>query len=180
MSASPPTQNCPSRESRWKRRATTCGASGLLPSTQARAWNTRSRQVGGKATKRFRIWNTSWSTPATRPRSICGERESEPAKPESAAGTKTGPELKEMTDAKETAAGHRLDVRQPEAQFHAEAVGTIANILWVFPTSLVFFGVYGLVIGNRVKREVEIQGLDIHEMGVAGYIDDDPKTRKAT
>jgi uncharacterized protein (TIGR03000 family) len=102
-----------------------------------------------------------------------GARDMAPDKPDSTA-TKPGPELKEMTDAKET--GVTGWMYGNPSQFHAEAVGVAANILWVFPTSLLFFGLYGLVIGNRVKREVEVQGLDIHEMGVAGYIDDDPKT----
>jgi ammonia channel protein AmtB len=61
-------------------------------------------------------------------------------------------------------------------QFYAEAIGVAANILWVFPTSLLFFGIYGLIFGNRVKPEAEIQGIDVSEMGVAGYINDDPKT----
>jgi len=58
-------------------------------------------------------------------------------------------------------------------QLTAEAIGVLANIAWVFPVSLLFFKVCDLVVGNRVSAKVEIEGLDIPEMGVHGYVNDD-------
>ena len=51
-----------------------------------------------------------------------------------------------------------------------------ANLVWVFTVAYVFFWIVEKLIGNRVSPEVELQGLDIPEMGVLGYINDDPKT----
>jgi hypothetical protein len=62
------------------------------------------------------------------------------------------------------------------SQFYAEAIGMTTNILWVLPLSLGFFTVIHMVWGNRSKAEDEIQGLDIPEMGVAGYINEAPIT----
>jgi Amt family ammonium transporter len=55
-------------------------------------------------------------------------------------------------------------------QLAAEAIGVLANILWVLPVALLFFWVVDKVIGNRTTAKAEIEGLDIHEMGVAGYV----------
>jgi ammonium transporter, Amt family len=60
-------------------------------------------------------------------------------------------------------------------QILGSLIGIAANVLWVFPVSLVFFWVVEKVIGNRVSPEVELQGLDVPEMGVLGYINEDPK-----
>jgi hypothetical protein len=62
------------------------------------------------------------------------------------------------------------------SQLFAELIGIAANILWVFPVALAFFWVVEKLIGNRVSAAVELQGLDIPEMGVPGYIEDDPKS----
>ena len=51
-----------------------------------------------------------------------------------------------------------------------------ANIVWVFVVAYVFFWIVEKLIGNRVSAEVELQGLDVPEMGVLGYINEDPKT----
>jgi hypothetical protein len=48
------------------------------------------------------------------------------------------------------------------------------NILWVFPVAFLFFRVLDLVWGNRVTAKGEILGLDITEMGVPGYVSEDP------
>lgn len=61
-------------------------------------------------------------------------------------------------------------------QFKAECIGIAANILWVFPVAFVFFWIIELLIGNRVSAAEELGGLDIPEMGVLGYINEDPKS----
>src|SRR5207249_11197392 len=60
------------------------------------------------------------------------------------------------------------------SQFFAECIGVAANIAWVFPVAFVFFWLVEKTIGNRVSPEVELQGLDIPEMGVLGYINEEP------
>ncbi|MBY0523984.1 MAG: ammonium transporter [Gemmataceae bacterium] len=62
------------------------------------------------------------------------------------------------------------------SQLYAQGVGIGANIVWVFTASFVFFWIVEKLMGNRVSAEVELQGLDIPEMGVLGYINEDPKT----
>jgi Amt family ammonium transporter len=59
-------------------------------------------------------------------------------------------------------------------QFLAELVGVLANFFWVFPMALIFFWVVEKAIGNRTTAKAEIEGLDIHEMGVPGYSLEDP------
>lgn len=61
-------------------------------------------------------------------------------------------------------------------QLSASLIGIGANIVFVFVASLVMFKVLDLVFGLRSKPEDEMAGLDIPEMGVLGYINDDPKT----
>jgi Amt family ammonium transporter len=55
------------------------------------------------------------------------------------------------------------------SQFMAQMIGCATNILWVFSTSFIAFKIIGALIGNRVSAEVELQGLDIPEMGILGY-----------
>ena len=62
------------------------------------------------------------------------------------------------------------------SQFFAECIGVAANFIWVFASAYAFFWVIEKLIGNRVKPAVELQGLDVPEMGVLGYINEDPKT----
>jgi Amt family ammonium transporter len=61
-------------------------------------------------------------------------------------------------------------------QFTAECLGVMANILWVFASAYVFFWIVEKLIGNRVSAAVELQGLDVPEMGVLGYIHDENPT----
>lgn len=61
-------------------------------------------------------------------------------------------------------------------QFKAQCIGAAANIVFVFVASIIMFTVTGIVVGNRVSPEVELAGLDIPEMGILGYINDDPKS----
>ena len=62
------------------------------------------------------------------------------------------------------------------SQFLAECIGVAANVIWVGVTAFAMFWVLNKLIGNRVSPEVEVQGLDVPEMGVLGYINEDPKT----
>jgi Amt family ammonium transporter len=57
------------------------------------------------------------------------------------------------------------DSKQLVAQF----VEVIVCVVWNVAVGGVLFYVIGKLVGNRVPAEVEIAGLDIPEMGVAGY-----------
>ena len=59
------------------------------------------------------------------------------------------------------------------SQLAAQLIGVGANILWVFPVSFLFFLVVEKTIGNRPSARVEIEGLDLPEMGVFGYLNED-------
>jgi Amt family ammonium transporter len=56
-------------------------------------------------------------------------------------------------------------------QFAAQVVGTLTNLVFVFAASWAFFKVCDMVMGLRVAPEVEIEGLDIPEMGTLAYPD---------
>lgn len=64
-------------------------------------------------------------------------------------------------------------------QLIAQTIGVVANVLWVFPVAWVFFMIVEKTMGNRVTAKTEIEGLDIPEMGVAGYVNEDPIELKA-
>ncbi len=55
-------------------------------------------------------------------------------------------------------------------QLVAQAIGVAANLAWVFPTSLAAFALINKLVGNRVAARAEIEGLDVPEMGVLGYV----------
>ncbi|MEI6754407.1 MAG: ammonium transporter [Paludibacter sp.] len=55
------------------------------------------------------------------------------------------------------------------SQFWAELIGVSTNIIFVGLSGWLVFKVLDLIIGNRVKPEVELMGLDVPEMGVEGY-----------
>ena len=54
-------------------------------------------------------------------------------------------------------------------QFWAELIGVVTCFVTVSVLSIIFYYVAEKIVGNRVSLEVEIEGLDIPEMGVAGY-----------
>ncbi|MFA5160382.1 MAG: ammonium transporter [Candidatus Omnitrophota bacterium] len=54
-------------------------------------------------------------------------------------------------------------------QFLASCIGILANVVFVGVVGFLVFKLIDVTIGNRVAPENEIQGLDIPEMGVAGY-----------
>lgn len=56
-------------------------------------------------------------------------------------------------------------------QFMAQCIGTLTNIIYVFIISWVFFKVVDMVIGLRVPKDQELEGLDQHEVAVTAYPD---------
>jgi ammonia channel protein AmtB len=57
------------------------------------------------------------------------------------------------------------------SQLAAQAIGTATCFVFVFVSFYVYFKVAGLVFGNRVSPEVEIEGLDLAEVGALAYPD---------
>jgi ammonium transporter, Amt family len=55
------------------------------------------------------------------------------------------------------------------SQFVAEIIGVAANIIYVGAIGWVVFKLIDKTVGMRVKPEEELEGLDLPEMGVAGY-----------
>ncbi len=55
------------------------------------------------------------------------------------------------------------------SQFVAQIIGTVTCFVFIFVISYAFFKVYDLVWGMRVSPEVELEGLDVPEMGGHGY-----------
>jgi ammonium transporter, Amt family len=64
------------------------------------------------------------------------------------------------------------------AQFAAEVIGVIVNVVFVFAVMFVFFKVLGRIIPLRVPEEVEFEGLDQNEVSVTAYPDFSLKTRR--
>jgi Amt family ammonium transporter len=56
-------------------------------------------------------------------------------------------------------------------QFFAEAIGVVTCFVFVFASFFCFFKLLDALIGNRVSAEVEINGLDMPEMGALAYPD---------
>ena len=57
------------------------------------------------------------------------------------------------------------------SQLPAQVVGTVTCFVFVFVIFFVFFKIVEAVMGNRVSAEVEIEGLDMPEMGALAYPD---------
>jgi ammonium transporter, Amt family len=57
------------------------------------------------------------------------------------------------------------------SQLAAQCLGTLTNLVFIFAASWAFFKLCDLVMGLRVAPEVEIEGLDIPEMGALAYPD---------
>src|SRR5436309_3098340 len=55
------------------------------------------------------------------------------------------------------------------SQFMAQIIGTLTNFGFIFAASWVFFKAVDAVMGMRVSAEVELEGLDVPEMGAHGY-----------
>ena len=54
-------------------------------------------------------------------------------------------------------------------QFIAELIGVGTNLVFVGISGWIVFKLLDVTIGNRVKPDIELAGLDVHEMGVEGY-----------
>jgi len=54
-------------------------------------------------------------------------------------------------------------------QLVAELIGAAACIAFTFAAFHVFFKAVGYLVGNRVSEAVELEGLDIGEIGVQAY-----------
>ena len=55
------------------------------------------------------------------------------------------------------------------SQFVAQLIGPIVNFGFIFGASWIFFKVMDATMGMRVSPEVEMEGLDVPEMGAHGY-----------
>jgi ammonium transporter, Amt family len=58
-------------------------------------------------------------------------------------------------------------------QFLAELIGGVTCFVFVFGASWIFFKICDKIMGIRVSREEELQGLDLGELGVKGYDHED-------
>ena len=56
------------------------------------------------------------------------------------------------------------------SQFIAECVGVAANFIYVGLISLIVFKLIDIVVGLRPDADTEIDGLDVPEMGIPGYV----------
>ena len=56
------------------------------------------------------------------------------------------------------------------SQFVAECIGVGANVIYVGLVSLIVFKLIEAIVGQRVDARAEIDGLDVPEMGVPGYV----------
>ncbi len=55
------------------------------------------------------------------------------------------------------------------SQFYAELIGVVTCFVVVAIIAFIVYKVIDIVIGHRVSAEIEIEGLDVPEMGVVGY-----------
>jgi ammonium transporter, Amt family len=55
------------------------------------------------------------------------------------------------------------------SQFWAELIGVVTCFVTLSILAMIVYYIAEMFVGNRVSKEVEIEGLDIPEMGVAGY-----------
>lgn len=60
-------------------------------------------------------------------------------------------------------------IKGDTGQFIAQCIGVVACTAWNVIIGGIIFFIIGKVIGNRVPAKVEIAGMDIPEVGVAGY-----------
>ena len=57
------------------------------------------------------------------------------------------------------------------SQFVAQCIGTLTCFVFVFASFYLFFKLVDVTMGNRVPASVELEGLDIPEMGALAYPD---------
>jgi Amt family ammonium transporter len=61
-------------------------------------------------------------------------------------------------------------------QFVAQCIGVATNFIFVGILSFVIYKLINLITPMRVSAEVEIDGLDVPEVGCPGYVGDSPET----
>ena len=59
------------------------------------------------------------------------------------------------------------------SQLVSQLIGVVSIAVFVAITAGLLFFVLKSTIGLRVSEEEEIEGLDVHEHGVPGYVNDD-------
>lgn len=57
------------------------------------------------------------------------------------------------------------------SQLVAQLIGMVTVIVWAFGLSYIFFKILDKIVGIRVSPEVELQGLDMPEIGALAYPD---------
>lgn len=55
------------------------------------------------------------------------------------------------------------------SQLIAQTIGTLTCFVFIYASFFIYFKVAGVVFGNRVSPEIEIEGLDLAEVGVLAY-----------
>ena len=55
------------------------------------------------------------------------------------------------------------------SQFWAELIGVTTCFVTLAVLAIIVYKIAEVLVGNRVSMEVEIEGLDVPEMGVPGY-----------
>jgi ammonium transporter, Amt family len=55
-------------------------------------------------------------------------------------------------------------------QIIAQSIGVIANVVYIGVVSLIVYKLIDAVVGNRVSAAAEVEGLDLPEMGIPGYV----------
>jgi ammonium transporter, Amt family len=55
------------------------------------------------------------------------------------------------------------------SQFWAELIGVLTCIITLSILAIIVYFIAEKIVGNRVSKDVEIEGLDVPEMGVSGY-----------
>ena len=54
-------------------------------------------------------------------------------------------------------------------QFWAELIGVVTFFVTLSILSIIVYKIAEVLVGNRVPLDVEIEGMDVPEMGVPGY-----------
>jgi Amt family ammonium transporter len=62
-------------------------------------------------------------------------------------------------------------------QLAVQALMALLIVAWVAVTSSILFFVMKRTVGLRVSEQEEMDGLDVHEHGVPGYVNDDMARR---
>jgi ammonium transporter, Amt family len=55
-------------------------------------------------------------------------------------------------------------------QIIAQSIGVIANVAYIGLISIIVYKLIDVIVGNRVSAAAEVEGLDIPEMGIPGYV----------